>query len=131
VVEDLLEETLVLVATDQREMVEGWREDYVFVDWGDDFRKRHGEAFPEMETPAVSVGLGSLGLEYILQNGGSGYFPVRVVQPHIEHQRLYRVADAPTMQRPAYVVYPEIARNQEILDLALKGLRDIAVLEIN
>ena len=125
-VEDLLVETLVLVATDQRAVSEGWVEDYVFVDWGQEFRRRHGEAFPEMDTPAISVGLGSLGLEYILQNGGSGYFPIRVVQPFLDRARLFLVDGAPEMQRPAYVVYPEIARNQETLDLALDGLRQIA-----
>jgi len=127
VVEDLLVETLVLVATDRRDLVKGWVEDYVYVDWGDDFRVRHSEAFPDMETPAVSVGLGSLGLEYILQNGGSGYFPVRVVQPYIEQHRLFLIDGAPEMQRPAYVVYPEVARDQKTLALALKGLRDIAM----
>ncbi len=126
VIEDLLQETLVLVATDQREVSDGWVEDYVYVDWGREFRRQHGEAFPDMDTPAISVGLGSLGLEIILQNGGSGYFPLRVVQPHIDNDRLYRVAAAPEMQRPAFMVYPEVARNQETLDLALDGLRDIA-----
>ena len=126
VIEDLLEETLVLVATDQRKLTAGWIEDYVFVDWGAAFRRRHSEVFPDMDTPAVSVGLGSLGLEYIMQNGGSGYFPVRVVQPAIERAELFMVAEAPTMQRPAYMVYPEVARFRETLDLALTGLRDIA-----
>jgi DNA-binding transcriptional LysR family regulator len=126
VVEDLLEETLVLVATDKRRVREGWIEDYVFVDWGEDFRRRHGEAYPDMDTPAISVGLGSLGLEYILQNGGSGYFPLRVVQPYLDAGQLFRVDGGPEMQRPAYMVYPEIARNQETLELALGGLRDIA-----
>ena len=79
-----------------------------------------------MDTPAVSVGLGSLGLEYIRQNGGSGYFPLRVVQPLIESGDLFRVDGAPTMQRPAYMVYPEVARFRETLDLALNGLRQIA-----
>ena len=129
VIEALLEETLVLVATDQREMKSGWVADYVFVDWGDVFRVRHSEAFPEMETPAVSVGLGALGLEYILQNGGSGYFPVRVVQPYIQQGRLFFVNGAPEMQRPAYMVFPEKARYQHTLDLALDGLRDIARFE--
>ena len=125
-IEDLLEETLVLVATDQREVRDGWVEDYVFVDWGEEFRRRHGEAFPDMDTPAISVGLGSLGLEYILQNGGSGYFPIRVVQPYLDSGKLFLVEGGPEMQRPAYVVYPEFARNQETLDLALSGLREIA-----
>jgi DNA-binding transcriptional LysR family regulator len=125
IIEDLLEETLLLVSTDQREMVEGWVEDYVFVDWGEEFRRLHSEAFPDMDTPAVSVGLGPLGLEYIRQNGGSGYFPMRVVQPFIDNGELFLVAGAPTMQRPAYMVYPEVARYQETLELALTGLRDI------
>ena len=126
VVEPLLEETLILVATDRRSVSDGWVEDYVFVDWGAEYRRRHGEAFPDMDTPAVSVGLGSLGLEYIRQNGGSGYFPRRVVQAEIDRGELFEVDGAPTMQRPAYVVYPEIARFQETLDLALDGLRQIA-----
>lgn len=126
VIEDLLEETLVLVATDRREVRDDWVEDYVFVDWGEEFRRRHGEAFPDMDTPAISVGLGSLGLEYILQNGGSGYFPIRVVQPLLDSGQLFMVGGGPEMQRPAYMVYPELARNQETLELALGGLRDIA-----
>lgn len=126
VIEDLLVETLVMVATAPRELRGGWVEDYVFVDWGREFRRLHGEAYPDMNTPAVSVGLGSLGLEYILQNGGSGYFPIRVVKPYLDQGRLFLVDGAPEMQRPAYVVYPEISRNQETLDLALDGLRQIS-----
>ena len=126
IIQDLLVETLVLVSTDQRELVDGWDPDYVYVDWGEEFRVRHSEVFPGLDTPAVSVGLGSLGLEYILQNGGSGYFPLRVLQPYIESGRLYRVEGAPEMQRPAFVVYPESARYQETLELALTGLREIA-----
>ncbi len=125
-IEDLLEETLVLVASDRREIQDSWVEDYVFVDWGEEFRRRHGEVFPDMDTPAISVGLGPLGLEYIRRNGGSGYFPIRVVQPCLDQAELFLVDGAPEMQRPAYMVYPEIARHREILDLALHGLRDIA-----
>jgi len=130
IIEDLFEETLIMVATDQRVLSEGWVEDYVFVDWGDVFRSRHGEAFPEMETPAVTVGLGALGLEYILQNGGSGYFPLRVVQPYIDQHRLFRLEGAPSVQRPAYMVYPASARDPESLEFALSGLREIATNEV-
>ena len=129
IIEDLLNETLVLVATEQRKLREGWVEDYVFVDWGNEFRASHGEAFPNMETPAVSVGLGSLGLEYILQNGGSGYFPLRVVQPYLQQQKLFLVKAAPRLQRPAYVVYTENPRDRKTLDIAMKGLREVATSE--
>ena len=130
IIEDLFEETLIMVATDQRVLSDGWIEDYVFVDWGDVFRVRHSEAFPDMETPAVSVGLGALGLEYILQNGGSGYFPIRVVQPHIEQGKLFRVKNAPSVQRPAYMVYPVSARDPQSLEIALRGLREIVSNEV-
>ena len=82
-----------------------------------------------MDTPAVSVRLGPLGLQYILENGGSGYFPLRVVRPHIEQGRLFRVADAPVARRPAYVVYTANPRDDELLSLALNGLRQIAARE--
>jgi DNA-binding transcriptional LysR family regulator len=126
VVEKLLEEELVLVGTRKRKVKAGWVEDYVFVDWGDVFLSAHAEAFPQMETAAVSVGLGALGLQYILQNGGSGYFPIRVVQSLIEEGRLFRLDGAPVLRRPAYVVYRRDSVDQTVLDIALDGLRGIA-----
>lgn len=106
-----------------------WEKDYVFVDWGDIFRARHSDAFPDLETPAISVGLGSLGLEYILQNGGAGYFPVRVVKSLIEDQKLFTVNNTPNLQRPAYMVYASAARDPSSLKIALQGLREVAMSE--
>lgn len=126
IVEDLFEETLMLVSTSARQVAGGWVDDYVFVDWGDVFRAQHGESFPELETAAVSVGHGWLGLQYILDNGGSGYFPARTVERMIESGTLFRVADAPTVQRPAYVVYTRSPKSEEILTLALDELRKVA-----
>ena len=129
IIEQILEEVLVLVSTDQRDLSLGWVDDYVFVDWGDVFRAMHAEAFPDMRTPALTVGLGALGLMTILQNGGSGYFPLRVVRPLIESERLYLVDGAPRGRRPAYVVYTATPTDEEVLHLALDGLRHVASLE--
>ncbi len=128
-VEKLLEERLVLVSTRRRTLTKGWPDDYVYVDWGEDFRAAHDEAFPDMEAPALSVGLGAMGLQYIIDNGGSGYFPLRVVRPLLAAKRLYRVGRAPTFSRPAYMVYPQSPADQERLHLALDGLRHIAAAE--
>ncbi|WP_282609672.1 LysR family transcriptional regulator [Pelagibius sp. Alg239-R121] len=129
VIEKLLEEALVLVATDERRLSPGWIEDYVYVDWGDVFRTQHAEAFPEMETAAISVGLGALGLQHILHRGGSGYFPRRAVQPLIDEGRLIQLSEAPVISRPAYVVYRKEPEDPETQALALNGLRDIAAIE--
>ncbi len=128
-IEKLLEETLVLVCTEDREVSPGWVEDYVYVDWGDVYRLQHAEAYPEMETAAITVGLGALGLQQILQAGGSGYFPLRAVQPLIEEGRLFRLGGAPEISRPAYVVYRKDPEDPETQDLALQGLRQFAAAE--
>ena len=116
----------VPVSTTPREVSAGWVEDYVFIDWGDTFRAWHGEAFAGMDTPAVSVGLGALGLQYILENGGSGYFSRRVVEPLIAEGTLFALDGAPRVQRAAYVVYTDHPKDEEILQLALQELRVIA-----
>ncbi len=129
VVEKLLEEILVMVSTTERRATQAWVEDYVYVDWGDVYRARHAEAFPDMEVPAVSVGLGALGLQYILENGGSGYFPLRVVRPLLEEGRLFRTVGASAIGRPAYMVFAANPADSELLDLALAGLRRVASLD--
>ena len=126
VVEKLLVEKLVMVSTRPRKVASDWVADYVFVDWGDDFRIEHRQAFPEMETPAVSVGLGAMGLQHILANGGSGYLPLRTVRPLLKAKRLHRVAKAPVFQRPAYVVHSADPSDEALLDRALEGLRHVA-----
>ena len=126
VVELLLEESLVLVSTRVRQATREWLADYVFVDWGDDFRAQHGEAFSAMETPAVSFGLGPLALQYVLENGGSGYFPLRVVRPLLQQGRLHPVAGAPTIKRPAYMAYAAEPADPQLTELALDGLRRAA-----
>ncbi len=128
-VEKLLEEKLVLVSTLRRTVTEDWVSGFVQVHWGEDFHAAYSAAFPDLPTPAVSVGLGAMGLAYILDNGGSGYFPLRVVRPLLADKRLFRVTRAPHFRRPAYLVYPQTSPNPELLDLALAGLRHIASLE--
>ena len=125
-IEELFEETLVMASREPREVSANWVEDYVFVDWGDTFRAQHSEVFPDMETPAVSVGLGALGLQYILQNGGAGYFPLRMVAPLIASGELSLVRGAATARRSAYVVYTTSPEDEEALAIALEILRDLA-----
>lgn len=127
-IEKLLEERLVLVST-RRRTVADWDEDYVFVDWGPEFRQSHGQAFPDLKTPAVSVSLGALGLQHILSYGGSGYFPMRVVRSYLSQNRLFEVEGAPEFRRPAWLVYAQEEARDEWFHVALDGLRYVASLE--
>lgn len=123
VVETLMDEALVMVSNSPRQVSAGWVEDYVFVDWGDEYRAMHSRAFPDMGVAAVSVGLGSIGLQHILTHGGAGYFLEHTVAPLIARGVLYPVEGAPGFTRPAYIVYPASAPNAGLTEIAVEGLK--------
>ena len=99
--------------------------DYVFVDWGPDFQKDHAAAYPEFTNPGLNLDLGPAGINYLLNNECSGYFPVRLVRSHIARGRLRQPKRARKFIYPVYAVYPE-AHNEEAYEPILKSLRQLA-----
>lgn len=104
-VEQLFEEKLILVSTDPDAKPEP-QPGYVYVDWGPEFYARHTACFPNFGGPPLTANIGWLGLQHVLENGGSGYFPKRIVLPHLKANRLHLIRGAPDFSMPAYVVYP-------------------------
>lgn len=127
IVEPLFDERLVLVSTEptgRGELGPG----YVYVDWGPEFFAQHSASFPNFIGPAVTTNIGWLGLQHILENGGSGYFPMRLVRSHLNAGRLRLFPRAPTFTLPAYLVHPADT-GANALDKALASLRDMAAAE--
>jgi DNA-binding transcriptional LysR family regulator len=114
----LMEEELALATTDP-----GQGLDYVHVDWGPDFQLHHGVSFPDT-VPGMFTNLGPLALNYVLAAGGSGYFRMQVLQPHLEAGRLQLVRGAPRFSYPVYAVSSANA-DAGVLEPALAGLRSI------
>jgi len=123
-IELLIEEKLVLVTTDPT-LAQPRPADYVFVDWGREFAEQHALAFPDLSAAGVSVHLGPLAREYLLEAGGTGYFRQGVVRAHLRAGRLHRVPGAPEFLYPAYAVYAQGA-DAGVLAPALEGLRQVA-----
>ena len=98
---------------------------YVFVDWGPEFQAEHAAAHPELGKAAMHLDMGSLGLDYLLANAASGYFPRRLVAPYLRRRRLRIPARARAFSSPVYMVYPE-ARDEEAYEPILEGLRSSA-----
>mgnify|MGYP000029433597 CR=1 FL=1 len=119
-------EEIILVSTQPRDVDLGMVDGYVFVDWGDDFRAQHAEAFPDTSVPRLSVGLSSLGLSHILTHGGSGYFLISTVRQYLSDGLLFRVQGAPVFTRQTYLAYPESPLDPDLQKTALAGLRQIA-----
>jgi DNA-binding transcriptional LysR family regulator len=124
VAELLLEEALVAVST-KAEPDEDWWEDYVFVDWGPEFRSNHHAAFPDAPSPVVSVNHGPLALDYILQVGGSGYFRMEAARPHLESGRLKLVPGKPRFSYSIYALYSAKA-DERLMQRVRTGLRAVA-----
>jgi DNA-binding transcriptional LysR family regulator len=119
-VELLMEDRLVLV----RGTAEGiGRDDFVQVDRGEDLLS--GNAAGQHE-PSLVVDLGPLGLGYILEAGGMGYFRLTAVQPHLRSGRLALVPNAPAFLYPAYAVFNEASSDPALIAAALDGLRALA-----
>lgn len=123
-VEQLLEETLVLVTTDQATQPLP-APNYVYVDWGPSFAIHHRLSFPAVTNPGLFVGLGPLALSYIVQAGGSGYFRMGAVRPYLESGKLRLVDGAPSFSYPIHAVFSANA-DENLIKRALDGLRATA-----
>lgn len=98
-VEELLEEKLIFVAAANKP------DPYIYVDWGDHFKRQHDNALPEQSRSKLTINLGPLALHYILEKGGSGYFRTRVVEHHINAGLLIKRDDYPEFTFPVFVLY--------------------------
>jgi LysR family transcriptional regulator, flagellar master operon regulator len=119
----LMEEKLVLVTSNPEAQLSDDM-DYVYVDWGPDFVLHHGVSFPEA-TPGLFVNLGPFALRYVLSAGGSGYFRMSAVQPHIASGQLRLVPGTPQFSYPVYVVHSANA-DDAVLGPVLAGLRTVS-----
>jgi DNA-binding transcriptional LysR family regulator len=119
----LVEEELVLVTTDPNAHRLG-ASDYVHMDWGPEFVRQHGMSFPDV-MPDLFIDLGPLALSYILSAGGSGYFRMSAVQPHLAAGRLYMVEGSPQFSYPVYAVQSANA-DESVVGPALAGLHAIS-----
>lgn len=98
---------------------------YVFVNWGPEFAADHSETYPEIAHTGLHLDLGAIGVNYLLETRGSGYFPVRVAKPYLEDGRLKLVNRARRFVYPVYAVYPE-NRDEAAFAPLIEGLRKIA-----
>ncbi|PDT38129.1 MULTISPECIES: LysR family transcriptional regulator [Sinorhizobium] len=119
----LMEEKLVLVTSDpEAKRLE--ETSYVYMDWGPDFGRQHDMNFPDV-APDLSFDLGPLALGYVLASGGSGYFRMSAVEPHLAARELYLVPDMPQYSYPVYSVRSANA-DESVVGPALAGLRAIS-----
>jgi len=120
----LFESELILVSTEQTP-AKITPDNYVYVDWGPEFQAYHSAAHSEFSNPKLYVDSSFIGLQYILNNGGAGYFPERIVRAHLDDKQLFRVTAGNSFSLPVYVVHSTDI-DQEIFGVVMRGLRQLA-----
>jgi len=121
---DLLTEDKLVLVTTSTEARPLDTTEYVYMDWGPDFMLHHGMNFPDV-TPGILMDLGPLALSYVLVAGGSGYFRMSAVQPHILAGQLHLVPEMPQFAYPVYAVQSASA-DESVVGPCLAGLHSIA-----
>jgi DNA-binding transcriptional LysR family regulator len=112
VIEELASEEYFLVSTYPR-AAERWNPDYVLIQWGNDFQNQHQAIMPVDITPPVTFTGGGQALDFILERGGSAYFPLRHVQRLLDDGRLYYVENANAMTRRIHFAFTKSVRDNE------------------
>lgn len=119
-IEHLFDETLILVTTDPDK---SWpNEDYIYVDWGPYFYAQHSDSYPNLESPQQTVNIGWLGVQLIINNGGSCFLPIRMAAPFIKSKQLFFVPDSLQFKLPVYLVFTSV-NNSEYLPQTIDSLR--------
>jgi DNA-binding transcriptional LysR family regulator len=99
----LFDDELILVSSERRAPA-ALGADYVYVDHGDEFRRRHAAAFPGENTSALTIASSDWAADHLMRNGGSGYLSRRHVGDLMRRGRLHAVKGAPSFKRRVYLV---------------------------
>jgi DNA-binding transcriptional LysR family regulator len=124
IAELLFQEKLVMVRTTPTDLPLT-PQDYVQINWGDEFAASFQAAFPDHPNAVVSISHGPLALEYILETGGSGYFRQGFIRRDLEEGRLALVPGSPEFSYSAYVVHSTKA-DPDVMDRVRDGLHAVA-----
>ena len=96
-------------------------ENHVDVDWGEEFAASYHAAFPDAAPGTVSISYGPLALDYVLAQGGSGYFRMGAVRAFLEKGLLELVPESPEFSYSSYLVYSTRA-DQSVIAQVRHGL---------
>lgn len=114
---------LIMVSTERNvDAQAAVRGQYVKVDWGTSFSIAHARHFPDMNPSCVRIGQGRIALAFLLECGGSAYLAEALAEPHIKAGRLYRVVDAPMLDRQVFAVYPQTGERRQLVEQVLRHL---------
>jgi DNA-binding transcriptional LysR family regulator len=125
VLEHFLDDRMVMVSREKKRLAACNSKDYLYVDWSYGYREEHLDKLPEFQNSPFNIGYGEIALEYVLQGTGFCYMPFVSIKGHMASGRLHIVEDAPELNRPAYLIYPEFSVDADRTKKGIEGLRAV------
>jgi len=103
----LFDEQFVMVANTPRQTVK-IPTDYIYVDWGTEFTRKHKLHFPDFSNTMLSANLGVLAQSLINKTGGMGYLPYRAASQAIGNGELAIIEGMPLITLPVFMIHSEL-----------------------
>ena len=100
--------------------------DYIFVDWGEAFRRAHTQVYPVNKRARLTFGNGSLALKHLLDHVGSAYFPLRAIHDHLQDGDLHVISGGAELSVPVFLSRSPLAQFEDWFDDAVETLAAIA-----
>lgn len=120
-VDKIMDEELVMVASWANPNLSNIADRYVFVDWGPEFVQAHSIHLGDLTNPGMTLALGTMVVDYMLNRAVAAYVPARAVSEHLAKGTLHLVPDAPRFPYPVYHIWREDL-SENIIRVARKTL---------
>ncbi len=78
---------------------------YVYVDWGPEFLHAHAADLPGFTNRGLTMALGALSGEFIVNRKAACYLPARAAKRYLDQGRLFLVPDTPVFPYPVWSVW--------------------------
>ena len=95
---------------------------YVMVDYSEAFAINHARHFPDITSPALRMTHGAMARRHLEQADGAAYLPEQMLEHATGGRRLYRVDNAPVIERPVFALYRTGTEREEPVRQALRLL---------
>lgn len=83
---------------------------YIFVDYGEEFRRSHGQEYHDAGTARTTFNTPGAALDFLLEVGGSVYLPQSLIAARPDAAGLHEIREAPLFSLGTYLLLPEAAR---------------------
>ncbi|QFU23996.1 LysR family transcriptional regulator [Shewanella eurypsychrophilus] len=109
------EMSLLLVSTQDCDVMTALSDNYVYIDWGTRFASEHASRHNKAPAPFLRTSTGRIALDFILDNTGAAYLPSTLVSSQLATKQLFIVEGAELWQRPIYINYRKNAVSMEAI----------------